>query len=96
MQSWNEWVKALRNRKAQAYSILTMCRALYADRKGEQPSKAQAAHWVAHEFPEWSELVTNAMAWRQSDEDVENDEVNYPKTEAFVNFARNRILKESA
>jgi predicted nucleotidyltransferase/L-rhamnose mutarotase len=94
-QSWNEWVKVLRSRKAQAYSILTMCRALYAVKEGEQPSKEQAAHWVADEFPEWSEVVTNAMAWRQSDEDVENDEVNYPKAEAFVNFARDRILKES-
>lgn len=91
-KSWNEWVKPMKNRKAQAYSILTLCRALYAVENGEQPSKKHAALWAEKQLPEWATLIKNAITWRESEVDVENDEENYNKTVEFVNVVRNRVL----
>jgi len=90
--SWNEWVKDMRNRKAQTYAILTMCRAYYAFKKGEQPSKIQAALWAKEQLPQWSELIDKALAWRKKGKDYAKDEENYPKTVEFVDFIRSKIL----
>jgi hypothetical protein len=93
VENWNEWVKTMQRRSAQAYAILTMCRAYYAYKFGDQVSKKQAAQVVQNEFPEYSELIQNALIWRNTEKTgTQEDKENYPKTEEFVNFIRNRIL----
>ena len=80
-------------RKEQSYAILAMCRALYTHKNGEQVSKRQAALWAQAELPEWSELIQNALVWREAWREEEADHAaTYPETVRFVNFARDQIL----
>lgn len=93
-KSWSEWVKDMKSKGAQAYAILTLCRAIYAVRNGEQVSKKQAADWARKELPEWEDLINKALAWYKSKENKNiNGDSTYPETERFVNFVRDLILK---
>ena len=49
-KAWDEWIHEMHNRKSQAYAILTLCRALYTLKYGEQVSKKQAALWAERNF----------------------------------------------
>jgi len=90
--SWRKYVDDMRKRKGQAYAILTMCRALYAIKNGEQVSKKQAAEWTINELPEWSELIRSAIAWRETkDESHVNHDSTFPETKKFVLFVINQI-----
>lgn len=93
VKNWGEWVKNMRSKRAQGYTILTLCRALYADRKGEHVSKKQAALWAKKELPQWADLIDNAIFWKELPrvEDIKDKET-YPKTEKFVNFVRDLII----
>ncbi len=86
----------MHNRKSQAYAILTLCRALYTYKNGEQVSKKQAAKWAEQEFPEWSKLIQNALLWR---EDWRNEQVAHAETFSdtleFVHFAISQFKKEA-
>jgi len=85
---WGEWIYNARTRPAQAYAILTMCRALYTCKHGVQVSKRKAAEWAAQELPEWSELITSALAWRSAWRDDNVDSAaTFPETLRFVQFA---------
>jgi len=83
--AWREWVQRARTRKAQAYAILTACRALYTLSNGESTSKKQAAEWAAKALPEWSALIQSALVWRATlhDEHVDHA-VTLPETQRFV------------
>ena len=82
-----EWVKDMHTKRAQAYAILTMCRALYAIKFGEQPSKKQAALWAEKELPQWSQLIKDALIWRVGEKESHSDDIKtYPETEQFVNY----------
>ena len=94
-QSWNLWVRRMRTRSAQAYSILTLCRALYAYNKGTQTSKEKAAYWVGKQLPQWAKIIQNALAWRQSN-DRRISKTAYSQTEQFVNYVRDQILDTSS
>ena len=87
-KAWRVWINDMHNRKSQAYAILTLCRALYAYKNGEQVSKKQAALWAEQELPEWSKLIQNALLWR---EDWRNEQVDhaetFPEILRFVHFA---------
>jgi predicted nucleotidyltransferase len=76
-----------KRRPAQAYAILTMCRALYTSQKGEQVSKKRAALWAEKEFPQWASLIQNALVWREAwrDEQVDH-EAPLSETQQFVRF----------
>jgi hypothetical protein len=89
---WATWVYHMRNRKSQAYAILTMCRALYALRHGVQASKKQAALWAAKELPQWSSLIEQALLWRasSSDKGVDHD-ATFPVTVQFVDYVVARV-----
>ena len=90
---WGGWVNDLRDRKGQAYAILTMCRALHVHRTGEQASKRQAALWAQEELPEWSRLIHSALAWREAWREEQVDHAaTYAETIRFVHFVRNQIL----
>jgi predicted nucleotidyltransferase len=89
---WPTWVHDLRHPKAQAYAILTMCRAQYAIEHGEQPSKQQAAAWAQARWPEWAALIEQALVWRVAPEAVLPDgEESFAETEAFVTFVAAEI-----
>lgn len=87
-KAWDEWIHDMYSRKSQAYAILTMCRALYTLKYGEQVSKKQAALWAEKEFPEWASLIEHALLWREAwrDENVDHD-ATFPDTLRFVRFA---------
>ena len=87
-KAWDEWIHEMHHRKSQAYAILTMCRALYTLKYGEQVSKKQAALWAEKEFPEWASLIENALVWREAwrDENVDHD-ATFQETMRFVSFA---------
>lgn len=91
-RDWGEWINHIRERKAQAYAILTTCRALYAYKNGEQVSKKQAARWAQEYLPQWASLIQRALAWRDAwrDEEVDHGET-LPETVRFVHFVIDRI-----
>ncbi len=90
---WGDRIRDVRDRKGQAYAILTMCRALHVHRIGEQASKGQAALWAQEELPQWADLIQSALAWREA---WREQQVDYDATRAetirFVNFVRDQIL----
>ena len=94
--AWGEWIHDMDNRKSQAYAILTMCRALYTWKNGEQVSKKQAALWAQHQLPAWSHLIQNALLWR---EDWRNEQVDheatFDETKRFVDAVRERMLTDT-
>jgi hypothetical protein len=93
MAYWRKWIDPAQNLPSQAYAILTVCRALYTTRYGEQLSKAQAASWAAKELPQWSATIQNALVWRRAWREVEvNPAETLPQTRRFVNFVIDLIL----
>jgi hypothetical protein len=71
--AWPVWVEDATTRGAQAYAILTLCRALYTVHHGMQPSKRQAAVWAAAYLPEWADLIRQALVWRTTPADSTAD-----------------------
>jgi hypothetical protein len=95
-RSWRGWVERAAHRKAQAYAILTLCRALYVVRNGEQVSKLRAAQWAQRELPEWSALIASALAWRAAPDDPAVDHAaTLPATRQFVHFVADLIAPAS-
>jgi hypothetical protein len=94
--AWRIWINDMHNRKSQAYAILTLCRALYTYKNGEQVSKKQAAVWAKQEFPEWSKLIQNALLWREAwrVENIDHD-ATFPEILRFVHFAISQFKKEA-
>jgi predicted nucleotidyltransferase len=95
-KAWGEWIHDMHKRKDQAFAILTMCRALYAYKNGEQASKKQAALWSENELPEWSSFIQNALMWREAwrDENVDHD-ATFQETLRFVRFAISQCENDS-
>src|SRR5712692_883918 len=92
-KAWGEWIHDMHKRRSQAYAILTMCRALYTYKNGEQVSKKQAALWAQQELPDWSQLIQRALMWR---EDWRNEQVDheatFAETKRFVDFMRDQVV----
>jgi hypothetical protein len=82
----------MRNPYAQSYAILSICRALYAFRNGDQVSKIKAAEWAEKQLPEWSQVIQNALIWRKGGKYKPVDELTHPQTVQFVNHVRKLIL----
>jgi hypothetical protein len=95
-QRWREWTHDnTGSRPAQAYAILTMCRALYTIRHGEQVSKRRAAQWAQGHLPQWAPLIEDALGWRSAWRDDQADpETTRPQTERFVQFMIDLIEKQ--
>jgi predicted nucleotidyltransferase len=80
------------SRPYQAYLIMTLCRALYAVRHGEQASKRRAASWTQKEFPEYADLIENAFEWRARHREKEIDhQATFDETKNFVLFIAGQI-----
>jgi predicted nucleotidyltransferase len=89
---WPTWIDNTYSRKAQAYAILTLCRALYTVHHGTQPSKPQAATWAATQLPAWSALIEQALSWRTAPDDPAADHAaTLAATRAFVTQVAARI-----
>lgn len=94
INSWRKYIDDMHKRKGQAYAILTMCRALYAIKNGEQASKKQAAQWTMKKLPEWSNLIKNAILWREARNDDQVDHgATFPETKKFVLFVIDQIAR---
>lgn len=63
VRHWPEWVEDMHNPGAQAYAVLTMCRALHSIETGTQVSKRAAATWAARTWPARTDLITWASRW---------------------------------
>ncbi len=85
--AWRNWINGLHGRPGQAYAVLTMCRAYYTYKNGEQASKKRAAQWTAKAFPQWSALIENALKWRENWRTNQvDDEETLPETKRFIHF----------
>ena len=60
---WPEWVLDHHTVGAQAYAVLTLCRALQSVSEGRDVSKRQAARYGSENLPRWAELIRWAEAW---------------------------------
>lgn len=86
--AWREWVQPMCSRKAQAYAILTLCRALYSLKHAEQTSKKRAGLWAQQEYPRWASSIQNALVWYKTLYDENPDsEATFRQTLQFVDFA---------
>jgi len=95
-RAWGEWINDMHTQGGQAYAILTMCRALYTCTNGEQVSKKQAALWAQKALPEWSQLIENALLWRENQRNEQVDHTaTFAETKRFVDFVRDMILTKS-
>ncbi len=91
-QAFRSRINGLHGRPGQAYAILTICRAYYTSKNGEQTSKKRAAHWTAKEFPQWSTLIENALKWRENWRSNQVDaEETLPEIKQFVHFILDQI-----
>ena len=92
---WSESIDEMRERPSQAYAILTLCRALYAWTKGDQVSKKRAAEWAQGRYPQWAELIQQALIWRREWRDKQVDHAaTFPHTVRFVQFAIHQIVPQ--
>jgi predicted nucleotidyltransferase len=60
---WPEWVLDHHTVGAQAYAVLTLCRALVSVSQGRDFSKRQAARYGSENLPRWADLIRWAEAW---------------------------------
>jgi hypothetical protein len=91
---WRDWMNTIETRPSQAYAIITLCRALYAMRVGEQTGKRQAALWAAEELPAWSDLIQNALVWRRNWAEQNVDHAaTLPDMRRFVNHVIDLIYE---
>ncbi len=90
---WRGRIPSIRQRNAQVYAVLTMCRALRTFRIGDYVSKRKAALWAEAEVPEWAPVIRRALeSWRA---DWYRDDVDHEATLAeavgFVSFVVEQI-----
>ena len=63
VRAWPGWVEEMQHAGGQAYTVLTLCRAVEALATGRQVSKLAAAKLGRSRFPEWSALIDWAEEW---------------------------------
>lgn len=91
LAGWGEWVQEMQTRKQQAYTILTLCRAMAALETGEQLSKRQAGLWAAAQAPEWADTIRAALEWRTGNEETGAvAAASMARTVEFVAYVRER------
>lgn len=94
VSAWDKWVKDVsRNAYAQSYVRLSLCRALYSYKNGDQISKIQAAKWALKELPTWSKIINEALVWREGPKHSPPDEAAFVETKLLVDYIRKLILE---
>lgn len=66
MVRWPERVAGGMDASGRTYTVLTVCRGLRLLRTGEHVSKREAATWASREFPEYANLIDQALEWRST------------------------------
>lgn len=92
VDGWRHRNDEFERRPSQAYAILTMCRALYSVKHGQQISKVKAAAWAAQAYPEWASLINNAVQWRLAWREEADGTLTRDEAQRFVAFAIKEIL----
>ena len=91
--NWRNWVSHTKTSLSyQAYAVLTICRAVYTLTNGQLVSKKRAAEWAINHFPEWKELINNALSWRLNQQnEIVNPMDTHPDVVMFVNFITQQL-----
>ncbi len=93
---WREWSHRLERRGAQAYAVLTACRALFTWAEGRQPSKEDAARWVARKHVQWAAFLSEVLEWRRTMWTEDPDPtITQEATETFVRWAAEELARYS-
>jgi predicted nucleotidyltransferase len=92
-RSWKDWVTAMQGPGAQAYAVLTLCRARYSALHETQVSKKQAALATAPALPRWSDLIDWALRTRYGPADQETDHDRHPEVTQFVREMSDEVLR---
>lgn len=72
---------------AQPFVVLTMCRAWYTIEHGDVASKRRSAEWVLENSDAgWSQLVTEALRWRDGDKPG-----SIEQTQRFMRYVFGRV-----
>lgn len=80
---------------SQAYAILTLCRALYTLKNEEQISKPAAARWAMDFLPEYRNVISSALIWRQErDASLRDPHETYVLAERFVDDVVGRFFED--
>jgi Domain of unknown function (DUF4111) len=94
VRAWPEWVHDMKATGAQAYAVLTLCRATEGLATGRQVSKLAAAKAGRSRFPEWSALIDWAEDWwYHGGSDV--DHGRFEDVRRFVEDVSARSLRHS-
>jgi hypothetical protein len=93
VRDWPAWVEQMTAPGAQAYSVLTMCRAVQRLLHGRQLSKRQAADRTVETDPEWAGLVGWARGWWY-DQGADTDPGRFAEVRAFVSASSATIVRE--
>lgn len=91
VRDWPEWVERMTPPGAQAYSVLTMCRAVQRLLHDRQLSKRRAADRTIETDPEWAGLVAWARDWWY-DQGDDTDPGRFAEVRAFVIEQSARVL----
>lgn len=79
------WLPWLRQRDAQTFVILTLCRLLYSLATGSVASKPRAAEWAQQELGEpWATLIERTLAKQHEAGNIAQSEED--ETLAFIHF----------
>jgi len=93
VRSWPQWLDDMTHAGAQAYTVLTLCRAAEALATGRQMSKLAAAHAGRSRFPEWSGLIDWAREWWY-DGGSDLDQGRFEEVRRFVDDVSARALRD--
>jgi predicted nucleotidyltransferase len=95
VRAWPEWVQEMQATGAQAYAVLTLCRAADTLATGRQLSKLAAANAGRSRFPEWSALIDWAHDWwYHGGSDL--DDGRFEDVRRFVSDVSARSLRHDA
>jgi hypothetical protein len=96
MLEWREWItqtELIHQSTYQGHMVITMCRSLYLFAHGRIASKREAAIWAARSLPDWSELIEDALRWREQPTAAGGvQDATLPRTLRFVRFVIDLIV----
>ncbi len=79
------------SRPYQAYAVMSLCRAYYTLKTGEQVSKKFACDYAAARLPEYAPLIREAMLWRQNFRRPSPGEHTFTQVRNFLRFMSEKI-----
>ncbi|WP_431944839.1 aminoglycoside adenylyltransferase domain-containing protein [Micromonospora marina] len=91
VRDWPTWVIQMTTPGAQAYAVLTLCRAFQRLRFGRQLSKRQAAEQTIVACPRWADLIVWARDWWY-DSGEDTDPGRFDEVRGFVHELSAAVL----